>query len=329
MKITAQNKIKYILPIAIVLSLTIVFSKSYAQEVLRTFTISPVASEIALNPGEKTEGTMKIINDTGSPLTFEATTQDFIVDGPDGTPRLLTEATLDNKYSAAAWLAVAPGKITVKAHDRQVVNYYIQAPEDARPGGHYAAVVFKPTTNLGVKGTGASVNTQVGSLFYVNIKGPIKEEASISKFLSNFFSEYGPIDIFTQIKNSGDLHIKPKGSIVVTSLFGGKNTVELNESNVFPGGGVRNYENKVGQKWMFGPYTAKLAASYGQANNLPLNASITFWVFPWKIAMLIVLVTALIALGILYINKGKKHDGHKDQKEDDSPVAPVIPTPEG
>ena len=48
---------------------------------------------------------------------------------------------------------------------------------------------------------------------------------------------------------------------------------------------------------MIGPYKAVLMASYGVNNNLPLTATVYFWVFPWRIALVITLAIIAIILG--------------------------------
>ncbi len=299
-----------------------------SAQYLKSLTISPPTIEKIVSPGDKVEGELKIINDGDLPLSFNVEIQDYIVVDANGTPNLMPLNTLNSKYSAAAWLGINPGVVSVEPHKRQIFNYYLQVPKDARPGGHYAAVVYKPALEKSL-GTGSSINSVMANLFYITVKGDITEKASVTKFLANLFNEYGPISIKAQIKNMGDLHIKPKGSITVTDLLGRKSEVKLSERNIFPGDGLRDYEESVGSKWMLGPYTAKLAAIYGQKNNLPLNASVTFWVLPWKIGLLIVLIIILVILGKLYLNKAKKQNDHKDQKpEEEAPQAPTEqPTP--
>ncbi len=274
-----------------------------AQQPTRTFTLVPPTVEQSLNPGEVAEGLIKIINDSNETLTFTATTQDFIVEDNEGVPTILPPNTLSNKYSAASWLAAYPGKFTVGPHEKYELNYYLQVPMDAKPGGHYAAVIYKPDELIKVEGTGTAVNTQVGTLFYVDVKGDIKESASVTKFSANRFQEYGPVKIETQIKNLGDLHVKPIGQITITDILGRKiASLTLPEHNIFPEA-VRNFENTLDKKVLFGPFTAKLTATYGKDNNLPLVATLTFWVLPWKIMLVVILIVVAIILGIMYLRK--------------------------
>jgi hypothetical protein len=316
MKKTAQKIIKIAITALITAFVLFFVTKIVlAQMPTRTFTLVPPTVENSLDPGQTAEGIMKIINDADETLTFTATTQDFIVEDPTGVPTILPENTLSNKYSAASWIATSPEKFTVKPHERFELNYYLQVPLDAKPGGHYAAVVFKPDELIKVEGTGTAVNTQIGTLFYINVNGDIKEDARVTKFSSNGLQEYGPVKILTQIKNLGDLHIKPVGVITITDLLGRKvATLPFAQHNVFPEA-TRDYENVFNQKLLFGPFQARFIATYGKGNNLPLMATMTFWVLPWKIMLVAVLVIVAIILGVMYWKKNKL------RKQEENPPA--------
>jgi hypothetical protein len=216
-----------------------------------------------------------------------------------------------------------PSTFTVAPHQRQELNYYIHVPANARPGGHYAAVTYTPSVKLGVSGTGASVNTEAGSLFYIEVNGPINEQAFVTKFLANLFQEYGPVKISTQIKNLGDLHITPQGTITVTGLLFNQ-TQNLASHNIFPEA-ARDFDNTFGQTWMIGRYKAVLLASYGTNNNLPLMATVYFWVFPWRLAVVIVLAVVALILAALYLKKRKKNPPLEAEKAGTEPTsAPTI-----
>jgi len=277
-----------------------------AQEELRTITISPPTIEQPIKPGDTSEGTMRIINEGTTPLTFNVTMQDFIVEDTEGKPTLIKEDTMSNKYSAASWIAVYPTQFTVAPQSRYELRYYIKVPPNARPGGHYAAAIFRPDSVLNVSGTGTAVQTQVGTLISVVVDGPVTEKAEVSLFDTDRFMEYGPVDLKTQITNMSDLHIKPRGYITVKNMFGKTAfTLPLDERNVFPEA-TRDYVNTFGKKFMFGRYEATMTATYGLSNSLPLSANVAFWIIPWKIIVVLVLIIVAAILGGMYMKKKKK-----------------------
>lgn len=288
----------------------------FAQETTRSITIVPPSNEFKVNPGDKQEGTLKVVNNSNAPLTFSAVVRDFVVEDTIGTPKLLADDTLSKKYSAASWVAVSPSSFTIPAGKTQILNYYLQVPIDARPGGHYAGIVYEPQELLGVKGTGTGVQTHLGTLYYVTVSGQIVENATVKKFApEHTFLEYGPATILTQIHNSSDTHIRPTGFVNVKNLIGQTIFSEkFEEHNIFPEAS-RDFTTKIGKKLMFGLYTVELKTTYGANNNLTLFASTHFIVFPWKIATVVALAIAVGILLVVFMKKRKK-------RSSDIPPAP-------
>jgi hypothetical protein len=320
------KKLKKTIAISAILLVLMGVGIAKAQEATRTVTIAYPTLVHKLNPGDSTEGITKVINQSTSILTFKLSIQDFIVTDTVGTPNILPPSTLGNKYSAAAWIGATPETFTLKPGESQKVNYYVQVPKDAKPGGHYAALVYTPVVSEGVKGSGSTVNSQLGSLFYITINGPINEQVSVTKFFANPFQEYGPVNILTQLKNLGDLHTAPKGTITVSGLFFNQ-TQNLPTHNIFPEA-ARDFSNTFGKSLMVGQYKATLMGSYGASNNLPLVATVYFWVFPWRVMLVIVLAAVALILGGLYIRKRKKDGSNKPTEAETEVVVPSTETPE-
>jgi len=287
---------------------------SVAAQTSQSVTITPPHIKLTLNPGEIAEGKLSIINNSSSELSFKVSTFDFIVTDNKGTPQILPPGTItNNRYSASNWIAAAPDTFTVKPHERFNFNYYAKVPKNAAPGGHYAAIVYQPVNDSNVVGSGASIQTQMATLVYFSVPGDIKESAIVKLFKTLSFQEYGPISIETEIKNQGDLHINPTGRILVSDLFG--RTIEnqdLEERNIFPEASLL-YNSSFGQKVMFGRFKADLYAKYGKNNNLPLLATVYFWIFPWKAATITTLAITAIILTILLLRKRKQKQQEKKE----------------
>jgi hypothetical protein len=313
MTTTGKCKTKYLAKSALlytavaaglILSAKIIFAQEQPQQ--RSIIISPPSVERTEDPGTTGEGILKITNNSATQLTFKAFVRDFVVDNPDGIPHVLIGNTLSTKYSASAWIGVSPNSFTLAPGKTQELSYYLQIPKDARPGGHYAAVMYEPQEALGAQGTGAGVETHIGSLFYIHVKGNIVENASVKSFSANNFQEYGPVTIKTQIANSSDTDIKPQGTITVKNILGQvAYSQPLEEHNIYPEA-VRNFQNTLGHKFMFGPYTAELKATYGEAYNHTLFASLTFFILPWKIVALVLLAIIVIVLLFIWLRRKKK-----------------------
>ena len=174
-------------------------------------------------------------------------------------------------------------------------------PSDAHPGGRYIAVYFESITSTlkeeGVgKKAGADISSRISSLIYIKVNGPISEKAIISRFFTPNFYEYGPLKIETQILNRGDYHIRPRGIITMSNIFGAPvGHTNLKEENIFPDV-VRNYENSLGKKYlMIGKYKLAITASYGEKGQI-LEAFTYVWIFPWRMALAIILTIILLVI---------------------------------
>lgn len=295
-------------------------SFAQAQSVsTRNLTIVPPTVTLDMQPGSRKEGVVKLINDSSDSLNLHVDTQDFIVTDNNGVPSLLPPNTYSKKYSAAAWVGVAPSTFTIAPHQKAELTYYVQVPSDARPGGHYTALIFKPASAASGTDTGASVQTDIGTLFSVHVAGPIVEKATVDSFSTTSFQEYGPFSLTTKIHNLGDSDITPQGTITYYNIFGQKVASQyLPEHRIFPEA-VRNFENSFGGHWMIGKYTAKFLASYGAKNNLPLVAEVSFIVFPWKVAVVVLLIIVVAVLGYLVWKKRKGKNDPPTQQVLESP----------
>jgi hypothetical protein len=277
----------------------------------RAITITPPTLSFTVKPGDKSEGRLGVINDSNEDILFSVIAYDMIVQDEHGTPEILPPGTISkNKYSASSWIGVDSPDLLVKAHSRGDIGYFMQVPADAGPGGHYAAILYRPKRIETANGSGAAINTQLATLVYFDVAGPIKENATVKSFKAPGLSEYGPVKIASEVTNNGDTHIKPVGTFKVKNMLGKViATKEIPAGNIFPGGISRLYEETVGKKWMFGRYEATFMATYGRSNNLPLMATVAFWVFPWKIALFILVLLVAALLGVIYMRKNKHKAG--------------------
>ncbi len=267
----------------------------------RSFTVSPPSLKFSLKPGSKTEKQIKVTNQSAGKLDFVVNTEDFVVTNKEGTPELLPPGTLpSNRFSASSWSTALPPAFSLEPGKSQTVTLYLQVPTEASPGGRYFAVAIKPVGAGGVD-QGAAVNTVIGTLVYLTVEGPVTEKAQVVNFTAPRFSEFGPIEFLTEIRNLGDIHLAPQATVEVKNLFGQKvYSFALDNLNIFPGT-IRIYKNSWEKRWLFGPFIAKLAGSGGKNN--PLIAQTTFWVIPYRLIISVILVLVIIIFGLLYLKR--------------------------
>ncbi len=298
-------------------SLILVFSIIYhltsnicnAQSVATGLSAIPPRLEVSVKPDDANTQVIKVRNESSETKTIKISLRDFVVNDTKGTPTFLDNSdTENNRWAASSWIQLSVSSLTVKPGETKSLNLTVTPPKNALPGGHYAAVVYTPESGSIGNNTGASVQTNVGTLVYVTIPGDINQNATVQSFTAPKFSEFGPIDFKATIKNSSDIHIQPVGSIIVTNWFGGQTAkLSLKETNIFPYT-IRNFENTLDKKWLFGRYKANLNAIYGTAGGL-VTATIFFWVIPWRLLILAAAaIGIIITLVIIFKNKPKQNN---------------------
>ncbi|HMS23384.1 MAG TPA: DUF916 domain-containing protein [Candidatus Saccharibacteria bacterium] len=270
--------------------------------------ISPPLVELKTDPGKTVQAKIRIRNVTNQTLVVRSEVNDFTAAGEDGQPRLLLDGTEKSPYSLKEWITTIP-EVTLKSKEQKPAIITLQVPNYASPGGHYGVVRFTGTP-AGVEGTGVSLSASIGALILVNVSGDVKEEATIAEIFTaqdnkkRGFFEYGPITLFQRIENTGNVHVKPSGTIRVINMFGQETaSFSLNDNggNILPSS-VRKFEQQLNQKMLFGRYKLQADVVYGEDNKI-ISGSTTFWVIPYKLIIMALAGIILIFFVIKRYNK--------------------------
>lgn len=201
--------------------------------------------------------------------------------------------------SVKTWVETVP-QFTLRSRESRVITAQVAIPADAEPGGHYGVLRFSGRAP-DVKDTGVGLAASAGVLMLVRVDGAITEKASLASFFSEqrgdqgSFFEKGPLTFVTRIKNEGNIHVKPVGSIELRDMFGGLVTtmpVNADKSNVLPDS-IRRFESSYDKPWMAGRYTANLTLGYGTTGQA-ITSTISFWVIPYKIILIALFILATI-----------------------------------
>lgn len=273
-----------------------------AQADQRGITIIPPKFELFANPGDQIIEKLRVRNDSVTPITYQILVEDFTSTGEEGQV-VLEEQQSDQQYSLASWLLADSKDISLLAGEEKTISFTITVPRDAEPGGHYASILFSAggEEQLGI----TSVTQRVGALVLLRISGNVTENSVIETFEAPTYSKTAPLNITLRLKNEGNTHIRPQGTIVITDLFGRKvDELPLNGLNVLPGA-TRKMDTEWNRSNVLGYYTATLVATYGQ-QNLPLTAATKFAVISPTAAILIGVGAIAAILFLISIIAGRK-----------------------
>lgn len=267
------------------------------QDQTSKINITPLTFNLSANPGDVLEQTLKIRNDSATTNTLRVNAENFTATDEEGTVGLTEEET---PFSLAKWIKFKQSTYTLRSGQEAQVPFTITVPRDAEPGGHYASVYGQLSPDAGAIGSsGSSIGQKIGTLVLLRVAGNVKEDATVESFQTGQFQAGQPVPFEARVKNNGSIHIRPKGFVTITDIFGNKVVdVPITEKNVFPGS-VRKLDISWEKPGFIGYYTANALMYYGQ-NNQQLTASTTFWIIPWMqlaiwggVALVIVVVLIL------------------------------------
>jgi Na+-transporting methylmalonyl-CoA/oxaloacetate decarboxylase gamma subunit len=275
---------------------------AHATDTGQGIQVSPAIVELYATRGKTYTINLRAMNVTDGSLTYNLSVKDFTASGETGAPHVIDNSNLPETASIKTWVSV-DSSFTLGSHKEKNVDATVNVPINAEAGGHYGILNFSGSApNIDTTGVGVTATT--GVLFLIRVDGDIVEKADLASFFTsnsnghqNSFFESGPINFAIRIQNIGNVHVKPTGNIEVRDMFGNvAGNISVNgatpPSNVLPKS-IRRFDVKMDKPWMFGLYTANLALGYGTTGQAMTN-TITFWVIPWKLVLIVLLIIAVI-----------------------------------
>ncbi|MBI3956605.1 MAG: hypothetical protein HY340_01310 [Candidatus Kerfeldbacteria bacterium] len=289
----------------------------------RAVTLIPPSMEFSVNPGEVIETNVKLFNETAETVTQYPSTANFTAKDETGVPDFDLESA---PADLASWVTIGAGPYVLEPGSRQTIPVTITVPAAAEPGGHYAGIFFSGTPPEGASDQPQiAIASKIGSLVLIRVAGQIQEAGSITSFgtaLGRTSFSRLPIDFVLRMQNDGNVHFRPTGNVTVRNVLGGTSTVlAMNQTlgAVLPASTRRfdvswekmpnaaergGFFSEIAAEWdnfAFGPYTASVDLMYGQANDKSATATFQFWVFPWRVMLISLLVLAAVVFLIILL----------------------------
>ncbi len=275
-------------------------------------TLIPATIEERADPGTTQSHTLKITNVSGADKEYFIYKRDITGVEAGGVPLFAEEGTERTGFELTDWLVLPTEPLKVPAGATVELPVVINVPADASPGSHFGGI-FVSAEPPKLRETGAGVGYEVVSVVSIRISGDVIDTARVRSFSTDKLL-YGAKNVqFTaKIENQGNIMIRPRGPVTITSMFGSEPvviTVNDNQAGVFPGT-MRDINFEWNDESLgFGRYEAILALAYdGEDGQKTIDASLIFWVFPIKVMLgflagLIIIVVGGYAFTKYYINQ--------------------------
>ncbi len=319
-------------------------SFSYAQE-KQVVSVTPPLFQLSINPGDIWQSSVKVVNGNPYPLTVYAEVFNFKAVGEMGQGRFIPLAESGgDKATLAEWINLPAGPYVIPPEQTADVTFFVEVPENASPGGHYAAIQISTEPPKSTDELAVLTSQVVTSLLFMRVEGDMHESASIREFRAvDAFLDVPDATFSLRFENKGNVHLQPKGDIVITNMWGTeRGTIPVNYQthygNVLPGT-IRDFSFSWKSDFKMtdiGRYKAIATLGFGEDEIQNVTSVAYFWVIPIKwtlivLAILGIFITLITLMVKAYVRRmlmlaGVDVDAQKTKEEKEKKESPNVKT---
>ena len=180
--------------------------------------VSPLRVELKAAPGASTTQAITVSNTGAAAMRVRATVSDWHL-SRDGAPQFVDAATA--KYSATAWVRVAPPEIVVDAGKEATVRFTLTVPDGTTPAGYRTGILFEFSPAAAPpagRGREVQFRSRIATLIYANVGEPAASIELID--LQTRVPAGQPAQVIAVLKNSGTRTVRTRGTLMVYDKTG-------------------------------------------------------------------------------------------------------------
>jgi hypothetical protein len=290
---------------------------------------SPLPLNVITKPGKAVTADIRVKNNGTQPETLRVELLKFGASGDTGRPQLQDRDPKDQYFN---WVSFSENLFTAEPNVWKTIKMTVNPPKEAA-FGYYYAVLFTRANPDKPSGGASAVEGGVASLVLLNVDAPgARREAKVAELVATQkVYEFLPAKFTVKLRNAGNVHVSPTGTMFIKRGSSQVGTLNFNEErgNILPGTnrvfnmawadgfpayqetsadgktkGALKWDFSKVQKLRFGRYTAHLVAVYDDGQrDVPIEAEVAFWVIPWRILGVILLILLIIGAGIWGIGR--------------------------
>lgn len=272
-----------------------------------TLRVSPLRSDVEVNPGESRKVKVTVTNPTDQPIDVLPVVNDFVAQDEDGTPALLLNDDSHANHHSFKRLTKAIDSVTIPAKESHSIEVEISTPPSLEPGGYFGVVRLTPADTSGGQ---VNMSASVASLILMRVKGDAPERLNLTNFdvqqqgnSKRMLFDSDNLSILVRFENTGGVQLSPTGKISVMKsgdvVFETDFNDKIQHDLVLPNS-ARRWNIPIEGLGGMGLYTATATFTYG-SNNRTVEVTKSFWVIPRSLiavaaGSLVVLVAAVVGV---------------------------------
>lgn len=255
-------------------------------------TVSPLRKEFNINPGTSQDGTLTISNSSEKTITVSLSAEEFSVVNQKYDYAFTSESDFVN------WVLFDDREVILNGKETKKVNYKINVPLTAEPGGRYLSMFASTKTKIDSSQESSSLQ-RVASLLYVTVLGDVTRSGNLLSITSPWLvGDSG--DWSAVLQNTGTTHFYSRYNVVVNNLIGNEVINSMSGSAMILPGTVRLVTDKLPLPRFFGIYRYVYTVGLG---DTPATVRTAYFIYS---PPQLILILALSVICFYIVNQKKK-----------------------
>lgn len=215
-----QNILSSLTVLVLIASFLVGIQAAYADDATReSITMSPTSVKFTIDAGKSQQGKLTIVNDGTTDYDFLVYARPYsIQDNHYDNPNFTAVTSTADLYQ---WVQFPQTKYHLQANKTVDVNYVVNVPSGAAPGGHYG-VIFAEVQPSPASGSGNTITTKkrIGAIMYATVNGAVNLSGEPTGITIPFWQVEPPLHATAAAKNTGNTHFTDTLQLTVSDLFG-------------------------------------------------------------------------------------------------------------
>lgn len=204
---------------AVSLMMSLQTAHAQASDDRETITMSPTGSQYTSTAGGVLTDKLTIVNDSKKAYDFIVYARPYSINNNEYSNPDFTSIT--KSADLYAWVQFPQTKFHAEPNTTTYVNYSINIPANASPGGHYGVIFAEvQPTEQNVSGNQIIRKKRVGSIVYTTVNGAVKLAGDTGQGSIPFWQVQPPLHTTVVTKNNGNTHFTSDAKLTVQDVFG-------------------------------------------------------------------------------------------------------------
>lgn len=267
-------------------------------------TVRPFLIDHTVEARQFVDEEVKLTNNTSRRLNVYATVNEISVDTDGEIKEFVSPVMTDRTNTVTSWVEVTRGRIEVEPGETELVDLGFRINPNAQPGEYHVFIGFGVASKRHQAEAAARAGELDGVVVKLTIEDESKEYLRIAGFsIDRFVVTDNNKQVQIELENLGDTNATPEGEIIFFDASGAEiDAIPFNEDAVVVPPGERvTVTSQIPLGNELGRFKANVALQYGAKQKAALFDSTQFFMMPFHIIMLMLIIAILLALMIFFL----------------------------